>query len=34
MTILEEIQDFIDRGYTKDQISQITGYELEGKICA
>ena len=26
-TILEEIQDFIDRGYTKEQISQITGYE-------
>lgn len=25
-TILEEIQDFIDRGYTKEQISQITGY--------
>ncbi len=34
MTILAEIQDFIDRGYTKDQISQITGYELEGEICA
>ena len=31
MSILEEIQDFIDRGYTKDQI---TGYELEGMICA
>ena len=27
MTILEELQDFIDRGYTKDQISQITGYK-------
>ena len=27
MNILEEIQDFIDRGYTKDQISQITGYK-------
>lgn len=34
MTILEELQDFIDRGYSKDQISQITGYELEGEICA
>ena len=29
MTILEEIQDLIDRGYTKDQISQITGYKEE-----
>jgi hypothetical protein len=27
MTILEELQDFIDRGYTKEQISQITGYK-------
>ena len=27
MTILEEMQDFQDRGYTKDQISQITGYK-------
>ena len=26
-TVLEEMQDFIDRGYTKEQISQITGYE-------
>ena len=34
MSILEEIQDFIDRGYTKYQISQITGYELEEMICA
>ena len=34
MTISEELQDFIDRGYTKEQISQITGYELEGEICA
>ena len=34
MSILEEIQDFVDRGYTKDQISQITGYELEGETCA
>ena len=33
MTILEEIQDFIDRGYTKEQISQITGYKEE-EICA
>ena len=33
MTVLEEIQDFIDRGYTKDQISQITGYK-EVEICA
>ena len=33
MTVLEEIQDFIDRGYTKDQISQITGYKEE-EICA
>lgn len=34
MSILEEMQDFIDRGYTQDQISQITGYELEVEICA
>ena len=34
MTILEEIQDFVDRGYTKEQISQIIGYELEVEICA
>ena len=27
MTVLEELQDFIDRGYTKEQISQITGYK-------
>lgn len=27
MTILEELQDFTDRGYTKEQISQITGYK-------
>jgi hypothetical protein len=33
MTILEELQSFIDRGYTKDQISQITGYKEE-EICA
>ena len=33
MTVLEEMQDFIDRGYTKEQISQITGYK-EGEICA
>lgn len=33
MTILEEMQDFIDRGYTKEQISQITGYKEE-EICA
>lgn len=33
MTILEEIQDLIDRGYTEEQISQITGYK-EVEICA
>ena len=33
MSVLEEIQDFIERGYTKEQISQITGYELGGIIC-
>ena len=33
MTILEEMQDFQDRGYTKEQISQITGYK-EAEICA
>lgn len=28
-SILEEIQDFVDRGYTEEQISQITGYDLD-----
>ncbi len=30
MSILEEIQDLRDRGYTDKQIAQITGYEMEG----
>lgn len=31
MEILEEIEDFLSRGYTKEQICQITGYNLEVK---
>ena len=30
-TILEEIQDLIERGYTKEQIYQITGYKVDNK---
>lgn len=30
-TILEEIQDLIERGYTQEQIYQITGYKVDSK---